>query len=162
MASDDDEGGRSRFVCSLRVVQQLERPIRLLPRRALTVPPDADDIAMTLQPLQFVPAVLSGWLNEHQAHVVDYLREENRLLRQRLRGPRLRLTDDDRRRLAAKGILLGRKLLAQAATIVTPETILAWHRNRKGCVTCSRTRMCLSRNLGGGSWRRCTLGKSPR
>src|SRR5262245_56335721 len=64
----------------------------------------------------------------HQAHVVDYLREENRLLKQQLRGQRLRLTDDQRRRLAAKGILLGRKLLAQIATIVTPETLLARHR----------------------------------
>jgi hypothetical protein len=42
------------------------------------------------------------------------------LLKQQLRGQRLRLTDDDRRRLAAKGVLLGRKLLAQVATIVTP------------------------------------------
>jgi hypothetical protein len=87
---------------------------------------------MILQPLQFVLAVLSGWLNEHQAHVVDYLREENRLLKQQLRGQRLRLTDDDRRRLAAKGVVLGRKLLAQVATIVTPETILAWHRKLVG------------------------------
>ena len=83
---------------------------------------------MTLQPLQFVLAVLSGWLNEHQAHVVDYLREENRLLKQQLGGKRLRLSDNQRRRLAAKGALLGRKLLAQVATIVTPETILACHR----------------------------------
>jgi hypothetical protein len=60
------------------------------------------------------------------------LREENRLLKQQLRGKRLRLTDDDRRRLSAKGILLGRKLLAQVATIVTPETILAWHRKLVG------------------------------
>ena len=71
---------------------------------------------MILQPLHFVLAVLSGWLNEHQTHVVDYLREENRLLKQQLRGQRLRLSDDDRRRLAAKGVLLGRKLLAQVAT----------------------------------------------
>jgi hypothetical protein len=74
---------------------------------------------MTLQPLQFVLAVLAGWLNEHQAHVVDYLREENRLLKQQLRGSRLRLTDHDSRRLAAKGVLLGRKLPAQVATIVS-------------------------------------------
>ena len=44
---------------------------------------------MTLHPLQLVLAVLSGWLNEHQAHVVDYLKEEN-LLKQWLRGQRLR------------------------------------------------------------------------
>src|SRR5262245_26596861 len=87
---------------------------------------------MTLQPLQFVLAVLSGWLNEHQTHVVDYLREENRLLKQQLGAKRLRLSDDQRRRLAVKGVLLGRKLLAQVATIVTPETILAWHRKLIG------------------------------
>ena len=87
---------------------------------------------MTLHPLQLVLAVLSGWLNEHHAHVVDYLREENRLLKQQLRGQRLRLTDDQRRRLAVKGVLLGRKLLAQVATIVTPEIILAWHRKLVG------------------------------
>jgi transposase InsO family protein len=87
---------------------------------------------MTLHSLQLVLAVLSGWLNEHQAHVVDYLREENRLLKQQLRGQRLRLSDDDRRRLAAKGVVLGRKLLAQVATIVTPETIIAWHRKLVG------------------------------
>ncbi len=37
----------------------------------------------------------------------------------------LRLTDDQRRRLAAKGKVLGRKLLGEIATIVTPDTILA-------------------------------------
>jgi len=57
---------------------------------------------MTLHPLQLVLAVLSGWLNEHQAHVVDYLREENRLLKQQLRGKRLRVTNDDRRRRGAR------------------------------------------------------------
>ena len=40
----------------------------------------------------------------------------------------LRLTDDERRRLAVKGKALGRKLLAEVAGIVTPETLLAWHR----------------------------------
>src|SRR5262245_15813184 len=83
---------------------------------------------MTLQPLQFVIAVLAGWLNERQAHVVEFLKEENRVLRAQLNGSRLRLTDNERRRLAAKGVVMGRKLLAQVATIVTPETILAWHR----------------------------------
>jgi hypothetical protein len=40
----------------------------------------------------------------------------------------MRLNDDQRRRLAAKAKGLGRKLLAEIATIVTPETLLAWHR----------------------------------
>jgi putative transposase len=41
----------------------------------------------------------------------------------------LRLSDDQRRRLAAKAKGLGRKLLAEVATIVTPEMSLRWHRN---------------------------------
>jgi hypothetical protein len=60
--------------------------------------------------------------------VVAYLVEENRVLKEQLGGRRLRLTDHQRRRLAAKGRVLGRRLLHQVATIVTPDTILRWHR----------------------------------
>ena len=62
--------------------------------------------------------------------MIAYLIEENRVLREQLEsdGKRLRFTDDQRRRLAAKGKPLGRKVLRQIDTIVTPETILAWHR----------------------------------
>src|SRR6266852_792644 len=60
--------------------------------------------------------------------IIDYLHEENRVLREQLGGRRLRLSDDQRRRLAARAKGLGRKLLAELATIVTPETLLAWHR----------------------------------
>jgi putative transposase len=56
------------------------------------------------------------------------LREENRVLKAQLRHRRLRLKDNDRRRLAALGERLGRRVLAQVATIVTPDTILRWHR----------------------------------
>jgi len=62
--------------------------------------------------------------------VIAYLIEENRVLKEQLEagGRRLRLTDGQRRRLAAKGKPLGRKGLRTIATIVTPDTILAWHR----------------------------------
>ena len=66
-------------------------------------------------------------MNRHQLLSIDYLREENRILREH-GGRRLRFTDDQRRRLATKAKGLGRKLLAEFATIVTPETLLAWHR----------------------------------
>ena len=56
-----------------------------------------------------------------------YLVEENRILRGQLVG-RLRLTDDERRRLAVRGHRLGRRALGDVATIVTPDTILRWHR----------------------------------
>ncbi len=70
--------------------------------------------------------MFSGWVNRHQNQVIDYLMEENRVLREQLGGRRLRLNDDQRRRLAVKGKLLGRKVLQQVAGIVTPDTILRW------------------------------------
>jgi len=67
-------------------------------------------------------------MNGRQLLLIDYLREENRVLREQLGDKRLRFTDDQRRRLAAKAKALGRKLLVELGTIVTPETLLAWHR----------------------------------
>jgi hypothetical protein len=80
---------------------------------------------------RFVPVrahIFAGWMNQQQQHAIHYLREENRVLREQLGGRRLRLTDDQRRRLAARAKGLGRRALAEIATIVTPETLLAWHR----------------------------------
>ena len=85
-------------------------------------------MARIIQPWQILLAALAGWINRQQQHAIDYLREENRVLKEQLRGKRLRLTNDQRRRLAAKGKILGRRVLADIGTIVTPDTILAWHR----------------------------------
>src|SRR5262245_33160452 len=71
---------------------------------------------------------LAGWVNRHQVDVIDYLREENRVLKEQLGRRRPRLTDVQRRRLAGRGHALGRSVLAQVATLVTPDTILRWHR----------------------------------
>src|SRR3954470_11950437 len=71
---------------------------------------------------------IAGWMNHEQQQAIDYLREENRVLREQLGGRRIRFTDDQRRRLAARAKGLGRRALSQVATIVTPETLLAWHR----------------------------------
>ena len=81
-----------------------------------------------LSPLRLLLVTLAGWVNRHQQEVIEYLVEENRVLREQLKGRRVRLTDDQRRRLAAKGQPLGRRILRQVATIVTPDTILRWHR----------------------------------
>src|SRR5216684_8059012 len=81
-----------------------------------------------LDPFRFVLIAVAGWMNQRQLQIIDYLREENRVLREQLGGRRVRLNDDQRRRLAARAKGLGRKLLAQLATLVTPETLLAWHR----------------------------------
>jgi transposase InsO family protein len=79
---------------------------------------------------QLLLATFAGWICRRQTTVIAYLIEENRVLKEQLEsgGRRLRFTDDQRRRLAAKGRPLGRRVLQQIATIVTPDTILAWHR----------------------------------
>ena len=78
--------------------------------------------------LQLLLATFAGWVNRYQAQAIDYLIEENRVLTEQIGGKRLRLTNDQRRRLAAKGKMLGRRFLGQVATIVTPDTIMRWHR----------------------------------
>jgi transposase InsO family protein len=72
--------------------------------------------------------VLIGWLDRQEREALAYLIEENRVLRAQLGGRRLRLTDDHRRRLAARAFRLGRQALRHVATIVTPDTLLRWHR----------------------------------
>ncbi len=79
-------------------------------------------------PLQVLLLALSGWANREQQRTIEYLVEENRVLKEQLKGRMLRLNDDQRRRLAAKGKRLGRRLLNRVATIVTPDTIMRWHR----------------------------------
>ena len=81
-----------------------------------------------LDPFRFLLTAVAGWMNQAQQQMVEYLREENRVLREQLGDRRLRLNDHQRRRLAAKAKSLGRKRLAQVAGIVTHGTLLAWHR----------------------------------
>ena len=73
--------------------------------------------------VQFLLLVLAGWVNRQQQDVIDYLREENRVLRAGLRGKRLRLSDDDRRSLAVKAQALGREVLAEIASVATPRRV---------------------------------------
>jgi transposase InsO family protein len=82
----------------------------------------------TCLPLRALLLTVSGWVHREQQRAIDYLVEENRVLKEQLGTKRLRLTDTQRRRLAAKGKLLGRRLLGKLATVVTPDTIMRWHR----------------------------------
>jgi len=81
-----------------------------------------------LLPFQSVLLMFAGWVNRHQLDVVDYLQEENRVLKERLGGRRIRLTDVERHRLARKAQALGRKVLNELETLVTPDTLLRWYR----------------------------------
>ena len=80
-----------------------------------------------MSPLSFLLICVAGWMNRHQQGVIEYLREEIHVLKEQL-GKRPRFNDDQRRRLAVKGKNIGRKGLLRFATIVTPDTLLAWHR----------------------------------
>jgi putative transposase len=61
-----------------------------------------------VSPQIFLISLLAGWLNQEQQQIVEYLQEENRILKEQL-GGRLRFTDEQRCRLAAKGKVLGRE-----------------------------------------------------
>jgi putative transposase len=78
--------------------------------------------------LQMVLYVLTGWLERREREAIAYLIEENRLLRRQLGTRRLRLTDEDRRRLAAGAYPVGRAALREIATVATPDTLLRGHR----------------------------------
>jgi hypothetical protein len=78
--------------------------------------------------LRFLVLTFAGWVNRRQEDLIDCLREENRVLRELLGSRALRLTDPQRRRLAVRGRPLGRRVLAQVASLVTPDTILRWYR----------------------------------
>jgi hypothetical protein len=70
----------------------------------------------------------AGWLNRQQQTFIDYIIEENRILNEQLGVRRLHFTDRQRRRLAVKAKALGRERLKEIDTLVTPDTLLAWHR----------------------------------
>jgi hypothetical protein len=87
---------------------------------------DAEMAASTTL-LQFLLMLVAGWLQRQQVATIDYLRAENRVLRARLGRRRIIFTDAERRQLAEKARVLGRKGLRELGTIVTPETLLRWH-----------------------------------
>ena len=72
-------------------------------------------------------AYITGTVDQELLLRNEYLVTENRILRNQITG-RVRLTDGERKTLADIGQQLGKKALEEVATIVKPDTILAWHR----------------------------------
>ena len=85
-------------------------------------------MSFVLNPWQLYIGILVGWFNRQQQEAIDYLRTENQVLKEKLGGKRILLNDDQRRRLAVKGKILGRQRLHEVGTLFTPDTILRWHR----------------------------------
>jgi hypothetical protein len=83
---------------------------------------------MTFKPWQFFMVALAGWMNRQQQEVIEFLREENRVLREKLGHKRIILNVAQKRRLAEAAAKLGRDLLRQFGTLFSPETLLKWNR----------------------------------
>ena len=84
--------------------------------------------AIILQPWQLMLIILASWVNRQQQEVIEYLRTENAVLKEKLGKKRILLTDEQRRRLAVTAKILGRKQIEQVGTLFTPGTILRWPR----------------------------------
>jgi transposase InsO family protein len=86
-------------------------------------------MSLVLQPWQLLLTIVAGWMNREQQQVIEYLRTENQVLREHVAKKRMLLSDDQRRRLAVKGKVLGRKRMFEVGTLFSPDTILRWHRS---------------------------------
>ena len=108
-------------ICGIAVVLIPASMIRLISG-------SSDSMRFVLQPWQLFFLILSGWVNRQQQEIIDFQNAQIRVLMDKLGRKRILLTDDQRRILAAKGKALGRRTLVELTTIVTPDTILRWHR----------------------------------
>jgi putative transposase len=82
----------------------------------------------TIRSWQILVMGMAGLITTQQQQVIEYLMMENKVLKEKLGKKRILLNDNQRRRLAVKGKILGRKLLSEIETIFSPDTILRWHR----------------------------------
>ena len=78
--------------------------------------------------LTFLLMVISGWVHRRQLILIEFLQAENELLKERLRGKRIRFTDAERALLARKAKAVGRRALLELDTLVSPDTLMRWHR----------------------------------
>jgi hypothetical protein len=110
------------FVLFGRLTKLVERSILWI-----SIASSQSTMPFALQPWQLLLMILAGWVRRRQQAAIEYLRTENQILKEKLGKRRILLDDNQRRHLAVKGKILGRKLLGEIATLFTPDTILRWH-----------------------------------
>lgn len=81
-----------------------------------------------LQTWHILLAALCGTVNQRQQQIIECQNAQIEALLKKLGHKRLLLDDEQRRLLAVKAHVIGRKALLELTTIVTPDTILRWHR----------------------------------
>ena len=72
--------------------------------------------------------MLAGWINRHQQDMIEYLKTENAILKEKLGKKRIILNDQQRRTLAVLAKKISRNALSEICNVFSPETILKWHR----------------------------------
>ena len=77
-----------------------------------------------MNPVLFIVICLAGWLNRNQQEVIEYLREEVRVLSEQHGPKRMRFTDEQRSRLARKAKRIKFGKLKEIATVVTPQALI--------------------------------------
>jgi transposase InsO family protein len=81
-----------------------------------------------MDPLRFILICLAGWMNREQQAMIEYLQEEVRVLREHIDKKRIPFSDEQRSRLARKAKKIAFGKLGEIASLVTPETLMRWHR----------------------------------
>jgi putative transposase len=78
--------------------------------------------------LSFLLMIVSGWVHRHQLHDIEFLQAENRFLKERKLGKRMRITDAQLSQQARNANKVAPRCLLELDTIVSPDTLLRWHR----------------------------------
>ena len=81
-----------------------------------------------MQPWQSILVGVAGWMNRKQQQAIEYLLEENRVLREQIGKKRLSFSEAQKRRLAAKAKAIGLSRLNDLAQVAGPQTLLRWYR----------------------------------
>ena len=92
-------------------------------------------------------AMFAGWVNRGQQASIEYLKDENRVLRELHGARRLRFNDEQRARLARKA----RAVLREIGSLVTPDTLMRWYRRLIAHKYDGTGRWCMNRNVAASS-----------
>jgi len=85
-------------------------------------------MSFILQPWHVLLTALCGLVNQRQPQIIEFQNAQIEALLEKLGKKRILLDNYQRRLLATKAHAIGRKTLNELTTIVTPDTILRWHR----------------------------------
>ncbi len=123
-------------LCYLTMAEADTLPLILIHFVAFSAEPSIFNLTLSLAsispitwtPWRFFLVAIAGWMNRQQQEAIAYLKEENRILREKLGQKRILLTVSQKRRLAMAAARLPRHLLREVGTLFSPDTLLRWHR----------------------------------